>query len=74
MGLFKLLINANNEEGIREAMKMSYKKIAKTLLHSVPEDLFHNAMYNALGSRYLVNQLPINEIVLWIELLPFLKL
>lgn len=74
MGFFKLLVNAGNEEGIREAIKMSYKRIAKTLMHSVPDELFQSAMYNALGSRYIVNNLQVNEMIIWLELLPFLRM
>jgi hypothetical protein len=74
MGFFKLFTNLQNENGIREAMKLSYKRVAKTLDENIPVKLFQNAMYNALGTRYLVNGININEPQLWMELRPFISI
>lgn len=72
VGFLKMLLNANNSEGIREAMRMSYKKMAGTILHSVSEEKYFAGMFNALYSRYMVNNQSPPENMVLLELKPFL--
>jgi len=72
MGLLKLYLNLNNDVGTREAMRLSYKKIAKTLIRSVSYDIFVDAMYNAMATRYMVNNTKYDMTTIIIELKPFL--
>lgn len=83
MGFWHQFKNINNAEGIRETMRMSYDKHLKltmkgkmplsagTTPHSV-------ALYGALGSRFRVSGIPVNnfiaEALIWADLLPFLYL
>ena len=74
MGILKLMLNANNAEGIREAMRMAYKRHRRqTERGSLPSDFGpHMAgLLGAMGSRMAVNNLPITPVVLWHEVAPF---
>jgi hypothetical protein len=71
LGIFTVSL-INSAEGIRKAVKLSYKKITGTLSTPIPKELHEKAMFNALGTRYLVNGIKPQEIALWAELMPFL--
>jgi len=83
MGFIKLLLNANNEEGCREGMRLAYMKHVKmanrghisrdgTTPHQV-------GLYGALFTRYVARGIPRNiadsmEYNFWAELSPFMVL
>lgn len=75
MGWFKLLLNSNNAEGCREAMRMSYKKHLRQgqrmVLHADTSP-HHVGLYGALSTRYKSAGMPVVEMVIWAELAPFL--
>lgn len=73
MGFLKMFLNANNAEGIREAMKMTYKKASNhTFLYDVSEECHVNGMMLAMKTRYMTygKDLPFEAIA--IEISPFL--
>lgn len=89
MGLWNLVKNINNPEGIREAMRRSYDKnfeladksglaqtASKVSGDSLKETTRCFALFGALEARYLVSGVPteIAEKLIWAELLPFLYL
>jgi hypothetical protein len=82
MGLWDLLKNINNAEGIREAMRMSYNKHFKLAMNgkiplnnTTPHRI---ALYGALASRFRLSGVPVDnvtaEALIWADLLPFLYL
>lgn len=66
MGFLKLLFNAGNAEGIREAMRMSYRK------HRSQAHDHQTSLYGSLASRNTVAGRPADELHVWGELSPFL--
>lgn len=75
MGLLKMMLNANNAEGIREAMRMAYRKHCKhaTQYRSPEGTNPHQAgLFGAMASRMAVNNLPVTEQSVWLEVLPFM--
>lgn len=76
MGWLKLLLNAGNAEGCREAMRMSYKKHLRGARQGMVSDAdtspHYAGLYGALASRYKVLRMPMMEVVIWAELVPFL--
>jgi len=75
MGWFNLFKNINSAEGAREAMRLSYKKhldLARQGKIPSAHNPCHTGLYGALGSRYKMRGMPVTEIVLWSELVPFL--
>lgn len=72
MGILKVLLNANNATGIREAMRIAYKKASKhNFLFDVSDEMHRNGLFAALATRYLTYGVNINEIAITIELAPF---
>ena len=74
MGILKAILNANNAEGIREAMRLAYKKHRKQAERGSPPSDFgpHIAgLLGAMGSRMAVNRLPVTPVALWHEVAPF---
>ena len=78
-----LMKNINNAEGIREAMRMSYDKhlrlATKGKIDFLTATTPHQcALYGALGARYMVSGVPIDnpiaQSLIWADLLPFLHL
>ncbi len=80
MGLWNLFKNANNADGIREAMRMSYdnslKLAVKSGLQRSSDVARHLALFGTLESRYQVSGVPTEnaETLIWAELLPFMWL
>jgi hypothetical protein len=82
MGFWHKLKNINNAEGIRESMRMSYDKHFKLAMNSkisLNSGTPHQAaLYGALGSRFLVSGVPVDnavtEMLIWADLLPFIYL
>lgn len=78
MGLWNLLKNANNPEGIREAMRMAYDKHYRLALEGRigqgDVDPHHAALFGALASRLQVSGVTPNELMVWVEAGPFLWL
>ena len=78
MGWFKLLLNGNNAEGCREAMRMSYKKHLRLALRGIApscDSPHHIGLYGALCTRHMTYGMHISpsmEPELWAELAPFL--
>jgi len=70
-----MLLNINNADGIREAMRMSYRKhrhlasMGHITLDDTPDH--HIGLYGALATRYSLAS-HVLEPVLWAELVPFL--
>lgn len=74
MGILKLILNANNAEGIREAMRLAYKKHRRQAERGALHSDFgpHAAgMLGAMGSRMAVNNLPVTPVALWHEVALF---
>lgn len=74
MGFLKLLFNANNAEGIREAMRMAYRKHRRAAERGDLKSDFSPhvaALLGAMGSRMAVNNIPITPTGLWHEVAPF---
>lgn len=78
MGLWKLLKNTGNSEGIREAMRMSYDKHFNLATEGrIPgggDDPHQTGLYGALASRLRLSGVqvgPATEPLIWVELLPF---
>lgn len=83
MGFWHQFKNINNAEGIRETMRMSYDKHFKLAMNgkiplSAGTTPHLAALYGALGSRFVVSGVPVDnavaEILIWADLLPFLYL
>jgi len=72
MSFFKLLFNANNSEGCREAMRMSYRKHLNSARQKAEQNAHHIGLFGALGSRYRITGMYFNEAEVWGELTPFL--
>ena len=75
MGFLKLLLNANNAEGIREAMRASYRGYLRHARRGKIKSDFDphtTAMLGALGSRMAVNAQAVTPGNLWQEVAPFL--
>lgn len=75
MGFLKALLNANNAEGIREAMRISYRKHRKQSERGAlpAQGGPHQAgLFGAMASRMAVNNLPVTPTALWYELAPFM--
>lgn len=73
MGWLKLLLNANNAEGTREAMRMAYNKHFRPAKQKAGGSSPHHVgLYGALGSRYAGRGQNIPEPALWGELSPFM--
>ncbi len=71
----KLLLNINNAEGCREAMRLSYQKhLRQARQGMVPSDdpPHYVGLYGALASRYKTRGIPVMEVVIWAELVPFI--
>jgi hypothetical protein len=77
VGWLKLLLNASSAEGVREAMRMSYKKhfrramLGKGRPGTSPHQM---ALYGAMGTRYMTRGQEPAEAVIWAEVAPFMKL
>jgi len=74
MGFLNLILNANNAEGIREAMRLAYKKCRREAERgALPSDFGpHMAgLLGAMGSRLAANNLPVTPVALWHEVAPF---
>ena len=80
MGLWNLVKNINNPEGIRESMRMSFdncfKLAVKGGLRRSSDVARHLALFGTLESRYQVSGVPTEnaEKLIWAELLPFMWL
>jgi hypothetical protein len=82
MGFWHQLKNINNAEGIRETMRMSYDKHLKLAQNGkIPlngETPHRTALYGALGSRFRVSGVPVDNVIaealIWADLMPFLYL
>jgi len=64
-------------QGIRDAMTKSYHKHVSDLKGTALPDgtsLHQAALYGALATRYRVGLKPKQEVAIWAELAPFLKL
>ena len=74
MGILKLILNARNAVGIREAMLMSYRKHRRQGARSpLSDDTPHQAgLFGAMASRMAVNKIPVTEEAVWFEILPFM--
>jgi hypothetical protein len=74
MGIFKLLRNIFNAEGIREAVRISYIKHMKGApSKTIPESSIHfSSMLGVLMTRYRSRGIQINEIAIYGEISPFL--
>lgn len=75
MGWFKNLFNIKNAEGCREAMRLSYQKhlrLARQGMVPTDDSPHYVGLYGALGSRYKTRGIPVMEVVIWAELVPFL--
>lgn len=76
MGFFKLLLNLNNAEGIRESMRRSYNKHVKQAHHHMePDDgtsPHQFGLFAALYSRYATARIQKDAMEIWRELSPFL--
>ena len=75
MGLFKMLFNISNAEGIREAMRIAYRKqkrLAESGKIDSEFDPHTTAMLAAMASRMAVNKQLFSHIDLWYEVAPFL--
>ena len=73
MGILKLIFNANNAEGIREAMRLAYKRHRRQVERgAVPSDFGpHMAgLLGAMGSRMAVNKLSVTPVAIWHEVAP----
>ena len=69
-----MMFNAGNAEGIREAMRISYKKTRKHASQGSLESEFNphiSGLLGAMGSRMAVNNIPVDSTVLWHEIAPF---
>jgi hypothetical protein len=74
MGILKLIFNANNAEGIREAMRITYRQHRKRAERgTLPSDFCPHisGLLGAMGSRMAVNGLPVTPVALWHEVAPF---
>ena len=71
MGFLKALLNANNAEGIREAMRIAYRGHRKK--PGLPNELpaHQRGLVGAMGTRMQVNGLPITPTSIWLEIAPF---
>ena len=76
MGWLKVLLNANNAEGVREAIRISYIKHVRLAsqgkIPTADTSPHHVGLYGALSSRYKASGIQTNEVILWGELAPFL--
>jgi len=78
MGFFKILLSGNSPKGVREAMRMSYKKHLRLALRgmaSMCDDPHQFGLYGALSTRYMsmgIQMSPALEPVVWAELTPFI--
>jgi len=74
MGILKLMLNANNAEGIREAMRLAYKKQRRKAESGALGSDFSphvSALVGTMASRMAVNNLPVTPLALWHEVAPF---
>ncbi len=74
MGFLKMMLNAGNADGIRESMRMSYKRSRKQAERGdLPLDFgpHVSGLLGAMGSRMAVNNIPVTPVVLWHEVAPF---
>lgn len=76
MGFFKMLLNLNTAEGIRESMRMSYRKHVKRARQGMgPSDgttPHEFGLFSALYSRYVTARIQKDATEIWTELSPFL--
>lgn len=72
MGWLKLLFNATNSDGTREAMRLSYRKARQQTANQGRESSHIAGLYSALASRNLGRGIPAPEPAVWGELSPFL--
>jgi len=75
MGFLKLILNANNAEGIREAMRIAYRRQRSAALKQGTMGVYdaHRAgLFGAMSSRMAVNNIPVHEPGVWQEVAPFL--
>lgn len=64
-------------QGIRDAMTKSYLKhlgLARDKGAACGTTPHEAGFYGALGTRYLVGFTPVDEVTIWMELMPFIKL
>lgn len=75
MGIFKRLLNLGNDEGIREAMTTAYQRHRRAAPADLGDTSPHKVgLYQALATRYAAAGNPIPEILIWLELTPFMAL
>ncbi len=78
MGWLKMLVNLNNAEGIREAMRMSYEKHVRNsrATNRACDDLDHHyaGLCGALGSRFYARGLRVPEMAVLASVAPFLAM
>lgn len=74
MGFLKMFFNVFNAEGIRETMRMSYRKHMKGASSAgfEPEEHHFSSIYGALVTRYRLSGQAVNEISHMGEISPFL--
>lgn len=74
MGFFKVLFNAGNAEGIREAMRISYKHHRKSVRGPMADGTSPHeiGLFGAMASRMKVNNMPFDEASVWLEVAPFM--
>ena len=74
MGFLKLMFNVGNAEGIREAMRISYKKARKRASQGSLDSEFNphiSDLLGAMASRMVVRRIAVDPAVLWHEIAPF---
>lgn len=72
MGFLKAFLNANNAEGIREAMRMTYKAHRRQAERGGPIlDPTSLRSWPLMGQRLAVNNIPVTPVALWHEVAPF---
>lgn len=78
MGLWDVIKNLNNADGVREAMRMSYDKHLRKAqageISAPGSSLAQFALYGALATRYQASGLNPPEQTVWAELTPFMGL
>jgi hypothetical protein len=74
MGFLRLIRNLNNADGIREAMRIAYKKNRRNAERGRLESdqsPHITGLLAAMGSRMAVNNLPVTSTAIWHEVAPF---
>ncbi len=71
MGFLKMVLNANNAEGIREAMRLAYRRHRRNNPRHTDDPPHLVGLFGAMGTRMLANGLPAAELSVWLEVAPF---